>query len=380
MPSRSTLRGPSMGEYQCYEFIALDRPLSSKDMAALRAVSTRAEITATRFWNEYHWGSLKADPAELVARYFDAHLYFANWGTHRLMLRVPAKRVDGKALRKYFVGSAAYAKTAGEHLVVNLHSEVEEFDDYEENPGTLAALVPLRAELMRGDLRVAYVAWLLAVQADDVSDDDIEPPVPPGLSALTASQAALVDFLRIDEDLLAAAATASAADSDDDEAVRTWAMALSPRAKDQWLSRAIDSPDLAIGAELRRSFRSERKAAHPPRRRVAELRASAEEMRERRQRAERLARERARKAAEAAKHRRLDALVPRLDSAWRELEATIAKKDYDAATKLARDLRDLSKRDGADALFTKSFEEMRKRQRRRRGFFDRWKHENEQRP
>jgi hypothetical protein len=243
----------------------------------------------------------------------------------------------------------------------------------------LVALVPLRADLMRGDLRVAYLAWLLAVQAGDVSDDDIEPPVPPGLSALTASQAALVEFLRIDGDLLAAAATASAVDSDDVEAVRTWAMALSPRAKDQWLSRAIDDPELAIGAELRRSFRSERKAAHHPRRRVAELRASAEEMRERRRRAESLARERARKVAEAAKNRRLDALVPRLDSAWRELEATIAKKEYDAATKLARDLRDLSKRDGADVLFTKSFEEMRKRQRRRCGFFDRWKDETEPR-
>ena len=67
-----------MSEYQCYEFIALDRPLSSKEMTELRAISTRAAITPTRFWNEYHWGSLKADPAKLVERYFDAHMYFAD--------------------------------------------------------------------------------------------------------------------------------------------------------------------------------------------------------------------------------------------------------------------------------------------------------------
>ena len=30
-------------------------------------------------------------------------MYFANWGTHRLMLRGPVKRVDPKALRAYFV-------------------------------------------------------------------------------------------------------------------------------------------------------------------------------------------------------------------------------------------------------------------------------------
>ena len=51
-----------MSEYQCYEFVALDRPLIAKEMAELRGISTRAEITPTRFWNEYHWGDLKADP------------------------------------------------------------------------------------------------------------------------------------------------------------------------------------------------------------------------------------------------------------------------------------------------------------------------------
>src|SRR3954451_15494739 len=89
-----------MSEYQSYEFLAIDRPLTSKQLAELRAVSTRAEISPTRFWNEYQWGNLKADPAKLMERYFDAHLYFANWGTHRLMLRMPKARVDLKALNQ----------------------------------------------------------------------------------------------------------------------------------------------------------------------------------------------------------------------------------------------------------------------------------------
>jgi hypothetical protein len=140
-----------MSEYQCYEFVALDRLLTSKQMAALRAISTRAEISPTRFWNEYEWGDLKADPAKLVERYFDAHLYFANWGTHRLMLRAPIARVDAKTLRAYFVGGAATARTAGAHLIIDLHSEDEDAEDYEESEGSLAGLAPLRAELMRGE-------------------------------------------------------------------------------------------------------------------------------------------------------------------------------------------------------------------------------------
>ena len=37
-----------MSEYQYYEFLALDRPLTEKERAELRSISTRADITAER--------------------------------------------------------------------------------------------------------------------------------------------------------------------------------------------------------------------------------------------------------------------------------------------------------------------------------------------
>lgn len=55
-----------MSEYQFYEFVALDRPLTAAQMAELRAISTRAEITKARFWSEYNWSDLEADPRKLV--------------------------------------------------------------------------------------------------------------------------------------------------------------------------------------------------------------------------------------------------------------------------------------------------------------------------
>ena len=55
-------------------------------------MSTRAEITATRFTNEYHWGSFRGDPEKMMASYFDAFLYLANRGTRHLMFRVPGSR------------------------------------------------------------------------------------------------------------------------------------------------------------------------------------------------------------------------------------------------------------------------------------------------
>lgn len=64
-----------MSEYPYYEFRAVDRPLTPQEQAELRALSTRAEISAYRFSNVYHWGHFKGSPDEMMERYFDAHLY-----------------------------------------------------------------------------------------------------------------------------------------------------------------------------------------------------------------------------------------------------------------------------------------------------------------
>ena len=84
----------------------------------------------------------------------------------------------------------------------------------------------------------------------------------------------------------------------------------------------------------------------------------------------------AKTAADAARRKRLDALAKRVDAAWTDLEALIEKSAYEDAIRLAIDLRDLAKRDGPSVPFSAPFEAMRKRQLRRRGFFDRWRREN----
>jgi hypothetical protein len=78
-----------MSEYQYYEFLAIDRPPTSEEMAALRTVSTRAHITPVSFTNEYHWGNFKGDPEKLMERFLDAHVYVANWSTAVFMVRLP---------------------------------------------------------------------------------------------------------------------------------------------------------------------------------------------------------------------------------------------------------------------------------------------------
>ncbi len=362
-----------MSEYQCYEFVALDRRLTAAEMAELRSISTRAEITPTRFWNEYQWGDLKADPAKLLARYFDVHVYFANWGTHRLMFRLPSASVDVGALRAYLPGGPATLTTTGEYAVLDLCSEVDEPEDEWWEEGHLAAsLTPLRAELLRGDLRAAYLAWLLAVQEGEVDPQELEPPVPRGLRALSASLVALVQFLRIDEDLLGAAMESSGEDGDDAGRFREWVRQLPPAEQQRWLLQAVDNPELALGSVLLGAFRR----AHPAvaarqRRTVAQLLARAEELEDARRRAVMQQQARARAAAAAAREAQLAALGRRGASAWQELEQLVEARSYDEAVRLAADLREVAVRAAAVEEFDRRMAEVRQRYARRRGFLDR---------
>jgi hypothetical protein len=231
-----------MSEHQVYEFLALDRPLTDAQMGELRALSSRADITATRFWNEYHWGDFRGDPLTLMAGYFDLHVYYANWGSHRLCLRVPASRVKLADLEPYFIADPPAMQRVGAHVVFDFQDLWEEADD-EPREGSIAGdFTALRTELMQGDLRLPYLAWLMVVQQGQIADDADEPPVPPGLGTLTASQRAFVEFLHLDIDLIAVAAEASPPEHFDDKGLRAWVKGLSVAAKTEWLLRTLDDP------------------------------------------------------------------------------------------------------------------------------------------
>ncbi len=347
-----------MSEYQYYEFLAIDRPLVERERQELRAASSRAVITATRFTNHYEWGNFKGDPRAWMERYFDAFLYFANWGTRELALRLPRRVLDPATARLYCGGEAASVRVKGGHVILEFLSEDEDGDWIEGEEDSLSSLVPLRAEIAGGDLRALYLGWLLRAQADELDDDDREPPCPPGLGRLNAALEAFVAFLRIDRDLLEAAAAGS---PDVEETlpigdVERWVSGLPEAEKTALLVRLIRGDEPSLRAELVRRFRDARIACPPEAaagRTVGELRRAAEQhAAERRQReAERSARERAeqdRQAAEA-RERHLAALARREAAAWGEVEALIGTKrpdKYDAAVALLRDLRELAVRAG----------------------------------
>ena len=292
-----------MSEYQYYEFQAIDRLLNQREMAELRALSSRATITPTRFVNVYNWGDLRGDPAALMETYFDFFVYIANWGTHQLMLRLPRRLLDLPTAARYCVDDDARARTAGDYVILEFLSQEEPdgwIDDGEgEGEGWMLALLPLRAELADGDPRGLYLGWLLCVQSGTLDDDAVEPPPPPGLATLSAAQQALADFLRLDGDLIDAAAEHSALRDETQpsrHALERWLGGLAESEKTALLLRLVEGGDLHLRSELLRRFRAatttataaldHEGAAEAGRRTVGQLLAAAEQRADARRRAE----------------------------------------------------------------------------------------------
>lgn len=271
-----------MSEYQYYEFLAIDQPLNDDERAEVRSLSTRARITATSFVNEYNWGDFRGDPNQLMERYYDAHVHVTNWGTHRVMFRLPCDLLAPDVVEQYCAGDQLSAWVTGEFVVLDFTSQdhAGEFDFDPDAESLLSAIVGVRAELAAGDLRPLYVAWLAAYGAwerdedvfDSDADDDLEPPVPPGLGTLTAAQRALADFLRLDGDLLATAAQASPP-LEDPADLAAWASHLPAAEKDRLLARVLLGEGARVRTELLGRYRGDTSPAmpSPARRTVADL-------------------------------------------------------------------------------------------------------------
>jgi len=247
-------------------------------------------------------------------------------------------------------------------------------------------MLPLRAELMSGDLRALYIGWLSCAEAGLLDDTTGEPPVPVGLGTLSAALKGLTDFLRVGEDLLAVAVERSAPRHETrvgaDELAR-WVAALPSDEKDATLARLLGGEVPHLRTELLRRFHDARVAANPTvvtatERTVGELVSAAEARADerRREQARRAAeaRERQAHAAAAARAKYLDGLVSRQEELWGQIESLIAvkrAKEYDQATQLLIDLRDVSALPETAEVYRERLHQLRLRNAKKPSFLER---------
>ena len=306
-----------MSEYQYYEFYALDQPLSEKAQDDIRSLSRRVTLTPTHAIFVYNYGDFPADPLEILHKHFDAMLYVSNWGARQLAWRFPRNLVEAAVLAPYCVPERIRTEVTRQHLILDMALHEEGGGEWMDGEGWLAALAPLRQDMLRGDWRGLYLAWLKAASLEAEDEEQLEPPVPANLQHLSGPLKSFCKFFDLDDDLLAVAAEASAMEQDTTELDLEAALGrLSDQERHAFLLRvARGEPhvDVHLLRTLCQRMREPHEAAVAvaPRRSIASLRSAAQERARRR-----LARQQ--REAEKARSRKLEALARQEPQTWEQ--------------------------------------------------------------
>jgi hypothetical protein len=242
-----------MSEYQFYDFRVLDKPLNQKQMDELRKISTRATITRNSLTNTYHYGDFKGNPLDLMEDYFDAHLYYANFGCRTLMLRFPREALALPRLKAY-TNSLIVLHERADWVILAITMSFEAQDDVEVDEGLLDELCAFRKDLLAGDDRLLFLAWLASLTAiDSESAFDIIPPIPPKMGRLEDRHKSLIQFFCLDSKLLdVAVADLSAAPvkSMPQKSVTAWLKLLSAAEVTAYLERLFNEEATTVQNEL----------------------------------------------------------------------------------------------------------------------------------
>ena len=136
-----------MSEYQYYEWQTVDRLLTEAEQAAVNNLSSHIEVSSSRAVVTYVYGDFKHDPRTVLARFFDAHLYLANWGSRRLLFRFPSGLVGRVAIEPYCVPDRITFGTVGGFDVLDMDLSEEEGGNWIE--AEMKALADREADVWR---------------------------------------------------------------------------------------------------------------------------------------------------------------------------------------------------------------------------------------
>ena len=132
-----------MSEYQRYEFMTIDKPLTREEINEVNNLSSHIEVSSTHAVVEYHWGDFKHNPINVLREFFDGFLYWANWGSPQLAFRFPHGTLPARLLNDYDFEDFVELIQYEDYDILNIEfSDMEGLDGWASNE--LGSLLPIR--------------------------------------------------------------------------------------------------------------------------------------------------------------------------------------------------------------------------------------------
>jgi hypothetical protein len=371
-----------VSEYQSYEFVAVEGPISDEGMQYAQKCSSRAEVSRFRWHNVYHFGDFHGS-VDTLLKYYDAHFYIANWGTVRLGLAFASGSLALEAIEPYHRGGERYEDTLSVHksddrLIVWWERNEEGGWGSADGGGPLDTLIGIREELLRGDYRALFLGWLADFEPDEWMDAQdgavVLPPIPSGLDRLSAALAALIKHFPVDADALTVAAELSQGNPPNRVPIATVLERLPASEMRALLERVAAGEGSRVMSELNRLTNPA-----PPHRDVPALSCTAfaakvVELRTARRRREAKAAAAKRKVEEDARRQRLVSVMQQADAIWASLDPLMDQKiaaAYDQVAAQLQELHDAHEQAGEEASFRQKLAAFRERYARRSGMLRR---------
>jgi len=280
--------------------------------------------------------------------------------------------------------------------VIDLDFNPEDGEGWMEAEAGLSQFIHLRADLLEGDYRLLYLAWLKASiesspgdydddfdeeqeyeddeDAAENSEGDLEPPVPPGLKKLSPALQNFVQVFEIDPFLVQAAAEAS---PDPKKALAIDyrdLVARLPRTECDDILARLAQGDPGVGLALRKRLGGFLPQERPPAEKLRSLHQLL-------QRAEQLEKAEQKRQAEAARKKHIaemEALAAREAQTWQQVENLLDNNRkiasvYDEATALLEKLMQLSEFHDTRDVFRTRLRRLAEKYASRSALMERWR-------
>lgn len=259
-----------MGEFQCYQFRSFERPLTEKERAAIDSLSSRAQVSSHAATFVYNYGDFHGNPEAVVAEYFDAMIYFANWGTRQLIFRLPIDEVDKAVLQRFCLKSEwsddyiKLTKKQGVYLLDIYYHNEDGGGWMEETDFDVGKIGKLRDDILAGDYRSLYLIWAQFSCPEEDREEvvteepvyDAIPPVPANFNKLTGALTEFTYFFEIDIDLITAIQSVSATQESSAPDYEKLLQQLPPAECIEWLKRLLSGEPSRLDVLLKKRLNS----------------------------------------------------------------------------------------------------------------------------